>query len=71
MTDEKEISCLIERVRSAGALVFVTYDGDEHASDERGFIQTVKVFGLPGIGPAPMSPLYAAERMREVLVDQV
>ncbi|MFX1767941.1 hypothetical protein PWP93_36335 [Paraburkholderia sp. A1RI-2L] len=67
MVSDNELYVLIERVRATGAVVNVTYDGDSTARDPRGFIRSVQVAGLRGIGPCAMSPLYAAERLREVL----
>ncbi|KVN48769.1 hypothetical protein WT12_08465 [Burkholderia territorii] len=67
MTSEKELYELIERAQGVGAIVTVTNDGNEVAHDPRGFIQSVQVSNLEGVGPNPMSPLHAAERLREAL----
>ncbi|EML1601405.1 MULTISPECIES: hypothetical protein [Burkholderia] len=67
MTSEKELYELIERAQSVGAIVTVTHDGNKDARDPRGFIQSIQVSNLDGIGPHPMSPLHAAERLREAL----
>lgn len=63
MTDEKELGELIERARAAGAIVNVTYV----ESDGRKLVESVRVHGLSGVGPYAMSPLSAAERLREAL----
>ncbi|WP_434716318.1 hypothetical protein [Paraburkholderia sp. A3RO-2L] len=70
MTSEKEICALIERARLAGAVVKVTYDGASNAHDSRGFVSSVQVAGLRGVGTFPMPPLCAAERLREALAEQ-
>lgn len=60
MTDRKEIERLAAEVSASGATVTVSHDRD-------GYISTVMIQGAEGIGSHPMSPLAAAERMREYL----
>lgn len=60
MTDTKELSSLIECIRSMGANVDVQYDVE-------GYIDTVQISGVKGVGPYPMSPIAAAECMRRVV----
>lgn len=67
MTSEKEIYALIERARLAGAVVTVTHGDDANAHDSRGFVSSVTVTGMRGVGPFPMPPLCAAERLRDAL----
>lgn len=57
MTDEKELSELIDKTRARGAKVFVTRCA-------QGYIETVQVIGARHIGPYPMGPIAAAEAMR-------
>lgn len=60
MIDRKELEQLAARMRLRGALVTVTNDRDGHVAQ-------IRISGAKGIGPFPMSPLSAAERMREFL----
>lgn len=60
MTDDKEIRLLVCRMRLAGAAVIV-------ATDREGYVDSVQISGAKGIGPYPMGPIGAAERMREWL----
>ena len=61
MTDRRELEALVAKARARGAEVEVTED---HA----GYVDSIRVWkGLPGVGPYPMSPLSAAERLREAL----
>lgn len=69
MTDEKELRELVEAARARGAEVFVRHDEDALRTEGRELIDEVKVLGVPGIGPFPMSALAAAEALREALVE--
>lgn len=60
MTDREELESLIAKAKTACALI-------EVERDESGYPVSVAVVGLKGVGPFPMSPIYFAERMREVL----
>jgi hypothetical protein len=60
MIDRKELETLIAKARGAGATVTVKHD-------EQGWIKSVQVSGLKGVGPFPMAPIAFGERMREVL----
>lgn len=67
MIGNDELLALIEQLREHGATVSVTYDEALRASEGREVIETVTVSGVRGIGPEPMSPISAAERIREAL----
>lgn len=67
MTSNDELRALIEQLREHGASVALTYDEELRASEGREVIATVTVSGVRGIGPEPMSPISAAERMREAI----
>lgn len=60
MTNRRELEALIAKARNAGAVCNVKIDAD-------GWIETVQVSGLKGVGSLPMAPISFAERMREVL----
>ncbi len=60
MTDREELETLIAKAKNAGAQVAVQRDGQSHP-----YLITVR--DLKGVGPCPMSPIYFAEKMREVL----
>jgi len=59
MTDRKEIMELKGKIEAMGGQVTITEDAE-------GWIDTVKIEGVKGVGPCAMNPVYAAERMREV-----
>ena len=67
MISNSELFNLVERLRAHGAKVDVTYDADLKAAEDRDVIASVSVAGVRGIGPHPMSPIAAAERIREAL----
>jgi hypothetical protein len=58
MVSEKELHRLFAAAQTKGAAVAVSYDSE-------GFVRTVTISGARGIGPHPMSPIGAAERLRE------
>jgi hypothetical protein len=60
MTDRKELLNLSLRMQAYGARVGFIHDGD-------GYIHSILIEGAKGIGISPMSPISAAERMREWL----
>jgi len=61
MTNEKELSKLIEQVRSLGATVNVKFDG-------QGFYSEIQIIGLKGVGSHPVTGMIAAaEIMRAAL----
>ena len=61
MTDRKELESLKSRAASRGVVV-------EIDDTEEGGIE-VRVRGAKGIGPFPMPPIRAAERLREWCAD--
>lgn len=67
MTDEKELRQLIQDIRDRGAIVTVTLDEAARLQEGRELIDSVQIEGVKGIGPHPMSPVAAAEAMREAL----
>lgn len=67
MVSNSELRDLVERLRAHGAQVDVTYDAALQASEGRDVIDSVTVAGVRGIGPHPMAPIAAAERIREAL----
>jgi hypothetical protein len=64
MTDTNELNDLIAGARARGATVIVEYDAELLASEGRRVHQTIRVSGLEGVGPYPMSPISAAETLR-------
>jgi hypothetical protein len=58
MTDRKELEFLILKALQMGGTVSVQHDDD-------GYMKTITVTGLKGIGHHPMSPISFAERLRE------
>jgi hypothetical protein len=66
MTSQQELRDLIRRAQQAGAIV-ITTTCPAAVLEGRDIITSVKVAGLPGVGPFPMATLTAAERLREVL----
>lgn len=67
MTTQKEIIDLIEKARSLGATVNVTYSEKAKLEEGRDIIQTVQISGLRGCGPHPMAPIAAAEILRTLV----
>lgn len=67
MTDQKELRYLITLARESGAVVTVEMDAAALEGEGREIIRQVQVLGLKGIGPHPMEPIGAAERLRAVL----
>ena len=55
------------RAEAKGAVVTVQIDELELAAEGREIITQVHVLGIKGVGPHPMSPISAAERLREAL----
>lgn len=64
MTSDKELLELIAFARLQGAVVDIQHDARAWEEEGRVLIGTVRVFGLPGIGPHPMTVLSAAEALR-------
>lgn len=66
MTSEAELKQLARLMMATGATVEIAYDRD-------GYIDTIRIdqlvpkAGKRSIGPFPMSPIAAAERMRAYL----
>lgn len=65
MTDEKELRELIAKARAMGAVVVRTRDEYAFKVEGRDLTDTITVSGVPGFGPLPMQPVFAAERLRE------
>ena len=64
MTSENELLEVIEFARLRGAVVESEHDVRAWEDEGRVLIGTVRVAGLPGIGPHPMSALSATEALR-------
>jgi hypothetical protein len=58
MVDRKQLDAMIVKASHFGA-VRVTEDAD-------GYIETIQVSRIPGIGPHPMSPIAFSEAMHRV-----
>jgi hypothetical protein len=56
MVDRKQLETMIGKARAAGATV------DVHI-DREGYIVEIKVAGLTGCGPFPLSPIAFSEAM--------
>ena len=67
MTSQKELRNLIARAEAKGAIVTVQLDESALESEGREIITRLNVVGLKGVGTHPMSPISAAERLREAL----
>jgi hypothetical protein len=67
MTSQIELRDLIARAKAKGAVVTVQMDQSAMESEGREIYLQVQVLGLKGIGPHPMSPISAAERLRAAL----
>jgi hypothetical protein len=65
MVANDELKALCDMAIRAGAVLRITHD--ERALREEGstIIETVQVVGIPGIGPHPMSSIFAAEMLRQ------
>lgn len=69
MTDTPELLTLISKVKSLGGKVTVEWDTATKEREGRDIISTVQIQNVPGCGPHPMSPISAAERMREIVTN--
>lgn len=63
MTDSKELDRLIEKAIAKGAGVKVV-------RGDGGVYESIQVSNARGIGPHPMGPIAAAERLREFVSAQ-
>lgn len=63
MTDRRELEELAGKIEEIGGAVFM-------AEDQEGWIETVRILGLEGIGAGAMGPIAAAERMREIIANR-
>lgn len=63
-TDNQELELLIRLIEDKGGIVTVTYEPNDEG---RKLFGTIQISGIKGIGPYPMAPIAAAERMRAVL----
>lgn len=59
-----ELLDLVDLARRRGAGYAVSWMGDRRSSDR---IVAVAIFGVPGIGPWPMPPAEAADKLRAAL----
>lgn len=59
-----ELLELVELARGRGAGYAVSWAGDRRSSDR---VESVAIFGVPGIGPWPMPPGEAAAKLRTAL----
>jgi hypothetical protein len=64
MTSDQELRELIAFARVQGAVVEIGCDFKAWAEEGRVLIETVRVSGLPGVGPHPMASIAAAETLR-------
>jgi len=64
MTSDKELLELIAFARLQGVVVEIQHDAMAWEEEGRVLIGTVRVVGLPGVGPHPMGALAAAEALR-------
>lgn len=62
MTDKKEIEGLKAKIEDMGGRVSINEDSE-------GWIDNVTIIGIKGIGTMPMSPIFAAERMRKAIYE--
>jgi len=67
MTSTKELNELIAKIEAKGGKVVVWWDAEAEILEGRKIHQSIAVTGLKGCGPRPMSPIYAAEKMRALL----
>lgn len=67
MTNTDEILALADRMAKAGASVLIEFDAHARTTEGRMIVNTVQITDAKGIGPYPMSPIGAAERMRAFL----
>lgn len=65
-TCNTELRDLISKAEAMGATVHVEYDMDALIDEDRSIINEVQVSDLKGCGPFLMSPIAAAERLREL-----
>ena len=66
MNDDKELHPLARLMMATGATVEIAYDGEGYIDTIR-IDQAVPKAGRRSIGPFPMGPIAAAERMRAYL----
>lgn len=67
MTDLRELTELIARAEAKGAHVEVEYDSEALSQEGRTVPKKLTVSGLRDCGPGAMSPIAAAERLRELV----
>ncbi len=65
-TDTRELNALIAWARNKGAKVTVKWDAKALRDEGRHIHESIQVSGLKGVGPHPMSPIYFAEKLREL-----
>lgn len=68
MVSNDELKDLVEKAINRGAVIIVEYDLDVYFSEGRKLVETVQVKNnWMGIGPHPMSAIFAAEKLRQKL----
>jgi hypothetical protein len=68
MTTNDDLAALCALAKNAGANIMVVHDAAAFRTEGRTIIESVTVHsGIPGIGPHPMGPISAAERLREAM----
>ena len=67
MTSTKELNELIARIKAKGGKVVVEWDAEAEILEGRKIHKRITVTNLKGCGSCPMSPVYAAEKMRDLL----
>ena len=66
MTSTKELNELVTKIEARDGKVVVEWDTDG-ISEGRKIYKRITVTNLKGCGSCPMSPIYAAEKMRDLL----
>ena len=68
MTSTKELNELMTKIEAKGGKVVVEWDTEAEILEGRKIYKRITVTNLKGCGSFPMSPIYAAEKMRDLLV---
>jgi len=71
MTTTAELKKLIEMAEMRGASVVATLDEQAMINEGREIFDTIQISGLKGCGPYPMSPIAAAEKLRQLTGGQL
>lgn len=67
MTGTEDLNGLMAKAESLGAKCYARIDGTAFAKEGRTIIASVRVEGARGIGPFRMSPVAAAEALRNFI----